>query len=684
MPFSEAGKYTVLQEYYDPERDGAYGFGEIYYEAQTIVPEFDFHLTQVSLKLRDLWRIGNCELAIQKTGFGGVPDGTDIAVAILDRWYINPFFYKWNRFLFMDYPLLEAGTRYAMVARAPEAHDPLIPSLAAKRWYGRYPGGVAYKSEDAGENWEMRVLEDWLFRVWGFPPPGVIPPIPEITNFAIEYTQYIYTETGYIIFVVTDRPCHLFMLWTNVDPRKHIDPVFERGLFIHSNPRFCFVAYEENEQEEPGDTLSHTFLKPDWRVCETRHFIFTGSRQDKIQPSMSNLFKLHRGPHSEVVFLGRESNRSLAKAGVNWDICRNATHGDIVPNYDPPESLIVAGSYLSARYWNYAGYLEYYTQQIEPQSQILGAYLDIFVYLTEMESSEAYPYLYVMEGDQHDPVERGDYGTRLAFDRYYGRIRYDELIPGQYNRIHFNSYGVSQIKAGEITKLCLRSQLDVEDEPPALGANWCMFHSTQKGDEFQPLLGVFWKPPPIPNFIEYWSYELDSNHPWEKKGFICGSRVNMRRGTMTVINDGQHNIHVDTTTSPINPSLLGPNGKNLRVFYSSPSVEYDETGGWLSYHIVTTNGIDQFLIEPVIARGSLWGDFGSVDNQWEDNYAFDLGQGPGSFDFTSRWIRGRQMAELSDDPTGWYVMLVRITTEQFGTTSQEYHTNDYIGFTYEK
>lgn len=684
MPFTEAGKYTVLQEYYDAPATGMYSFDDLYSVAQTFIPEYTHHLSLVSFKIKQLACFWTMECALQKTGYGGVPDGTDITIARRLPIFTHPFISKWMPFMFFDFPLLEEGTRYAFVLRVPDAVTYLGPAADAVIWYAQYPRGVLYWWIPDEERWEMKVGEDLLFREWGFPIPGEVPPIQVVTNFAIEYTQYIYTETGYIIFVVTDRPCHLFMLWTNVDPQKHIDPVFERGVFIHSNPRFCFVAYEENEQEEPGDTLSHTFLKPDWRVCETRYFIFTGSRCDTIQPSMSNLFQLHRSPHVEVVFLCRESNRQLENPGVNWDICRNGLFGEIGIFWDPPECRLMAGSYLTARYWNYAGYLEFYTQQIKEGSQILGAYLDIFVWQADMTSSEAYPYLYVMEGNQHDPVERGDYGTRLAFNRYYARIRYDALIPGQYNRLYFNSYGVSKIKAGEITKLCLRSQLDVEDEPPPLGANLVYFHSMQKGDEFQPLLGVFWKPPPIPNWIEYWGRELESNHPWERIWFfIPGDYVKMYRGTMTLFSDYDPAISIGVNTEPQNPQLV-LDGAPLRVFHSTPFVELDADHGFLSFHIGTRKGDEFMWIEAIIARGNIWGPWGSAEAYWDENYAFDLGQGPGSFDFVAKWRRGREMGGFDTDPTGWYVYRVVFRNEQVPATQQQWLTSDYLGFTYEK
>ncbi|MBA7711502.1 hypothetical protein ES703_120468 [subsurface metagenome] len=60
-------------------------------------------------------------------------------------------------------------------------------------------------------------------------------------------------------------------------PRTHLHAITKRGLLTHELPYYCFVTPHDNEQEEAGDTLIHTFLKPNWYYCETRWFSFVGS-----------------------------------------------------------------------------------------------------------------------------------------------------------------------------------------------------------------------------------------------------------------------------------------------------------------------------------------------------------------------------------------------------------------------
>jgi len=105
--------------------------------------------------------------------------------------------------------------------------------------------------------------------------------------------QYLY-EDGYKIIIQTDVACHLWMRWTLVEPQEHPITVFRRGVAFRADKYFCFDVYEDNEQEEAGDTLLHTFIKSPWQHCETRYFYFHGSVAGVASKSTSPIFKKHR------------------------------------------------------------------------------------------------------------------------------------------------------------------------------------------------------------------------------------------------------------------------------------------------------------------------------------------------------------------------------------------------------
>ena len=119
------------------------------------------------------------------------------------------------------------------------------------------------------------------------------PPVPG-NMWAIEEIHQYKTATGYIIVVITDRPCHLYMRWSTNPPQQHAIPVERRGLFMHADKYFCFTAYEDNEQIEQHDTIVHTFIKEPWPVCETRWFYFHSNISGDPSPSTSPIFDKHR------------------------------------------------------------------------------------------------------------------------------------------------------------------------------------------------------------------------------------------------------------------------------------------------------------------------------------------------------------------------------------------------------
>ena len=111
----------------------------------------------------------------------------------------------------------------------------------------------------------------------------------------ISFRDVIFTpsETGVRVQVWTDVPSHLYLRLSTTEPQIHKKSVTKRGLPQMEDYRYCFVAYEDNEQYEDGDTLTHTWWKPDWPVCTTKWGYFWGSRAGEVCVSTSPVFKYH-------------------------------------------------------------------------------------------------------------------------------------------------------------------------------------------------------------------------------------------------------------------------------------------------------------------------------------------------------------------------------------------------------
>ncbi len=74
-----------------------------------------------------------------------------------------------------------------------------------------------------------------------------------------------------------------------------------RGVAFAEDVRFCFTVFEDNEQEEAGDTLEHTWWKPSWPVCTTKWLYVWGSRLGEACVSTTAPFKYHNTGEEPVI-----------------------------------------------------------------------------------------------------------------------------------------------------------------------------------------------------------------------------------------------------------------------------------------------------------------------------------------------------------------------------------------------
>lgn len=118
---------------------------------------------------------------------------------------------------------------------------------------------------------------------------------------------------GIIFHFRTNRPCHLWLYYTSHAPVKHLEPLMRRGLEMHCNPRFCFVAPSSIEQHEPGDTEIHSFNWhpfPGWHHC---HCLLKGTIGGVESPSTSPIMYFYQ--HVENAYSEFE-NTGMAAQGV--------------------------------------------------------------------------------------------------------------------------------------------------------------------------------------------------------------------------------------------------------------------------------------------------------------------------------------------------------------------------------
>lgn len=107
--------------------------------------------------------------------------------------------------------------------------------------------------------------------------------------FMIDFEEWACHE-AYHIQTLSDVPSHQWLRWTINPPWKHPRSRRFRGLEIFGDVYYCFTGHISIEQNEPGDTLIHTFDVAPWPRYEIRYFYMIGFINMERSPSHSPIF----------------------------------------------------------------------------------------------------------------------------------------------------------------------------------------------------------------------------------------------------------------------------------------------------------------------------------------------------------------------------------------------------------
>lgn len=236
-------------------------------EGQTFTPVIDHILSFVDLELDQFWIPVTLELEIYYCDAWHHPTGIPQSAATMHF----PITWPWEgskrvRFTMSPF-LLRAGTEYAIVL-----YEHLPAVFGAIAWLydkddATYPRG--YRISKPGEllDWQTHAADDHIFTEFGNPPLPKPEPTPPVGHFAPLQIKYSLKPIGLVITLSTSVPCHLTCYYTDIKPRKHHTARVVRGLEVPWATYFCFVAWKEVEQNEPGDTLYHSFTFSEWPTC---------------------------------------------------------------------------------------------------------------------------------------------------------------------------------------------------------------------------------------------------------------------------------------------------------------------------------------------------------------------------------------------------------------------------------
>lgn len=308
-----------------------------------------------------------------------------------------------------------------------------------------------------------------------------------ILHWALKEITYEVTATGVKLTAATFEPCHLWMRWTLIVPQEHLKPILSRGLLLHTDKRFCFVAYHDNEQEEAGDTTTHTFIKEPWASCETRYFYFHGTIGGKKSPSTSAIFSYHRvappyGPEQETTYPALTHDGYLG----TW---LGHPHDTWIDNWNAAEDTLSTAEQTMTIY-NYAvgtgcsiyrGVLFFDTSALPADALITGVELHITTLIPDNPCSTNL--CITPATNVHTPLVSTDYGALKETSEILAAVNIDDFPdPGLYHWTLPEAAFPHITKAG-ITRLGVRTQNEIEGIPCALTSEiiriYCQEHAAR-------------------------------------------------------------------------------------------------------------------------------------------------------------------------------------------------------------
>lgn len=123
-------------------------------------------------------------------------------------------------------------------------------------------------------------------------PPPIITEAPPLHFLVLDF-NFICQYDHFRFDCTTDVPCNMTMHLGLQKPIIRNVPSRKRGSSLQSSSLTCFTALEANLQQEPGDTLVHTWVKPLFQYCQPHYFYLTATHNGVPSKSISQFFSVH-------------------------------------------------------------------------------------------------------------------------------------------------------------------------------------------------------------------------------------------------------------------------------------------------------------------------------------------------------------------------------------------------------
>ena len=285
----------------------------------------------------------------------------------------------------------------------------------------------------------------------------------ELQHFAVLEVSYLHFETSIVITCTTNNPCHLTLYYTEKEPLRHATSRVKRGVALPWGAYFCFVAWNSVEQQEAGDTLTHTFEVPDWSYCQTKWFTFRGTVNGTLSPSVTALIKHHhRGAPVIKAFIARTTDGYLSTPTHIYDYL-TAHDGTRAGAYDTGSFWSVGQEEAAGMFFVMRAGLFFDTSEIPDDAKIIEAILTYSVYA---KYGWDYDIVIVSGDDLSEPLQQHHYHDLLDDIVSLGSAPAQESWHLQH--IPLNELGLTHINKTGLTKLALRTNEDIAVIPPTL------------------------------------------------------------------------------------------------------------------------------------------------------------------------------------------------------------------------
>jgi len=270
-------------------------------------------------------------------------------------------------------------------------------------------------------------------------------------------------------------------------------------MWLNDDVRFCFDVFTDIEQDEPGDTLQHTFtLSPCVTGFQFWYYLW-GYVDGVLSPSTSAILEYKSDLTCPAILVlsvdAMPWNRTIRRSWGTWPLTHDFPTGQVGPWHDNPWYTLIARASLTASYWLHRAFLTYPTHAIPAGSTIHDALVVLYVKGKDESSQVPFRHIIATLGVQDTPIVPADYGDQLPETANGGQVHLDDCNIGEVTVINLNATGKAWVIPEGLTRLCIRQELDVLDIPPTLGANGLHFASVQSVYWQRPKLVVRYEPP---------------------------------------------------------------------------------------------------------------------------------------------------------------------------------------------